>query len=208
MTLTQSTPSIAPTMASAAASTASYRIAKLATCNLCQWAMDFTGNAGRIRQSIDEARTRGARYRLGPELEVPGYGCEDHFNERDTEVHSWESIAALLRDGYSDGIVVDLGTLVTHKGVRYNCRIFVLDKRYVLGSDSSRLVPRTPACLLRSYPASSMSPVFPLQSIRFAHKFPQSSPNTLQKQSTAHQAQARSGERRELPRAAVLFSLD
>jgi len=83
-------------------------------------------------RSIDQARAWGARYRLGPELEVPGYGCEDHFNERDTEVHSWECIAALIRDGYSDGIVVDLGTPVTHKGVRYNCRIFLLNKRVLL----------------------------------------------------------------------------
>lgn len=27
---------------------------------------------------------------LGPELEVPGYGCEDHFCENDTIEHSWE----------------------------------------------------------------------------------------------------------------------
>lgn len=108
------------------------RIARVATCNLCQWALDFDGNSARIRRSIDEARARGARYRLGPELEVPGYGCEDHFNERDTEMHSWECVAALLREGYSDGIVVDLGAPVTHKGVRYNCRIFVLNGKVLL----------------------------------------------------------------------------
>jgi hypothetical protein len=27
---------------------------------------------------------------VGPELEVCGYGCEDHFNELDTVDHSWE----------------------------------------------------------------------------------------------------------------------
>ena len=30
---------------------------------------------------------------MGPELEVPGYGCEDHFNELDTVEHSWEVLA-------------------------------------------------------------------------------------------------------------------
>ena len=30
---------------------------------------------------------------VGPELEVPGYGCEDHFLELDTVEHSWECIA-------------------------------------------------------------------------------------------------------------------
>jgi hypothetical protein len=30
---------------------------------------------------------------VGPELEVCGYGCEDHFNELDTVEHSWEALA-------------------------------------------------------------------------------------------------------------------
>ena len=51
-------------------------IATVATCNLNQWALDFGGNLGRIKQSINEARAAGARLRLGPELEIPGYGCE------------------------------------------------------------------------------------------------------------------------------------
>ena len=29
-------------------------------------------------------------YRTGPELEVTGYSCEDHFYESDTLLHSWE----------------------------------------------------------------------------------------------------------------------
>ena len=41
-----------------------------------QWALDFDGNVERIKQSVEEARRRGARLRLGPELEIPGYGCE------------------------------------------------------------------------------------------------------------------------------------
>ena len=40
----------------------------------------------------------GASYRFGPELEVPGYSCEDHFFEIDTVNHSWEVIADILRD--------------------------------------------------------------------------------------------------------------
>ena len=30
---------------------------------------------------------------VGPELEIPGYGCEDHFLEQDTIEHSWECVA-------------------------------------------------------------------------------------------------------------------
>jgi NAD+ synthase (glutamine-hydrolysing) len=30
---------------------------------------------------------------VGPELEVCGYGCEDHFLELDTVEHAWEVLA-------------------------------------------------------------------------------------------------------------------
>jgi NAD+ synthase (glutamine-hydrolysing) len=63
------------------------RLVNLATCNLDQWAMDFKGNMERIMESIRIAKKMGAKYRLGPELEVSGYGCEDHFLELDTYDH-------------------------------------------------------------------------------------------------------------------------
>ena len=52
------------------------RLATLATCSLNQWALDFDGNLERTRQSIAIAKERGATYRVGPELELTGYGCE------------------------------------------------------------------------------------------------------------------------------------
>jgi len=36
------------------------------------------------------------RCQVGPELEIPGYGCEDHFNEHDTVEHSWVRARAIL----------------------------------------------------------------------------------------------------------------
>jgi NAD+ synthase (glutamine-hydrolysing) len=53
----------------------------LATCALNQWALDFDGNLKRILKSIKLAKEAGACYRLGPELEITGYGCNDHFLE-------------------------------------------------------------------------------------------------------------------------------
>ena len=47
-----------------------------------QWALDFEGNLERIKESIRISKKAGATYRLGPELEIPGYGCEDHFLEQ------------------------------------------------------------------------------------------------------------------------------
>ncbi len=37
----------------------------------------------RIIESIVVAKARGAAVRVGPELEIPGYGCLDHFLEGD-----------------------------------------------------------------------------------------------------------------------------
>ena len=39
------------------------------------------GNMDRIIESIVVAKQRGATVRVGPELEIPGYGCLDHFLE-------------------------------------------------------------------------------------------------------------------------------
>ena len=46
----------------------------------------------------------GATYRVGPELEVSGYGCEDHFFELDTVKHSWQVIADILNFTIFKGI--------------------------------------------------------------------------------------------------------
>ncbi len=67
-----------------------------------------------------------------PELEVPGYGCEDHFQELDTIQHSWEALAELLAGGATRGILCDVGVPVIHRGVRYNCRAYLLDGRVLL----------------------------------------------------------------------------
>jgi predicted amidohydrolase len=42
----------------------------VATCSLNQWALDWEGNLARVKQSILIAKSRGARLRVGPELEV------------------------------------------------------------------------------------------------------------------------------------------
>eukprot|EP01124_Arcella_intermedia_P021625 TRINITY_DN3064_c0_g1_i3.p1 TRINITY_DN3064_c0_g1~~TRINITY_DN3064_c0_g1_i3.p1 ORF type:complete len:865 (-),score=231.12 TRINITY_DN3064_c0_g1_i3:2-2596(-) len=108
------------------------KLVTLATCNLAQWALDFEGNLDRIKQSIIVAKQKGARYRLGPELEVSGYGCEDHFLEGDTFLHSWQCIAELLTSDLTDDILCDIGMPVFHHNVRYNCRVFLLNRKIVM----------------------------------------------------------------------------
>lgn len=103
----------------------------LATCNLNQWALDFDGNLHRTMESIRIAKSRGARYRLGPELELSGYSCEDHFLEMDTFMHSEQSLAAILDSEVTNDILCDIGCPILHNNVRYNCRIFCLNKKIV-----------------------------------------------------------------------------
>lgn len=107
------------------------KLVKVATCNLNQWAMDFKGNLERIKVSIKEAKAEGCRFRTGPELEITGYGCEDHFLEADTYLHAWSCFAELLKDDLTDGILCDIGMPVMHRNVPYNCRVWVLNRKIV-----------------------------------------------------------------------------
>ncbi|KAJ8315536.1 hypothetical protein KUTeg_007686 [Tegillarca granosa] len=105
------------------------RKATLATCTLNQWAMDFEGNLRRILKSIQLAKEAGATFRLGPELEVSGYGCGDHFQESDTYLHSWQVLAEILISPYCQDIICDVGMPVMHKNIAYNCRVLILNKK-------------------------------------------------------------------------------
>ncbi|KAJ4479589.1 hypothetical protein C8J55DRAFT_513759 [Lentinula edodes] len=104
----------------------------LATCSLNQWALDFQGNMERILESIAVAKRRGATLRVGPELEIPGYGCLDHFLEGDTVLHSWEVLAKILASEETSGIVCDLGMPIEHKNTIYNCRVIIQNRKILL----------------------------------------------------------------------------
>ncbi|XP_057583904.1 glutamine-dependent NAD(+) synthetase isoform X6 [Hippopotamus amphibius kiboko] len=104
----------------------------VATCALNQWALDFEGNLQRILKSIEIAKHKGARYRLGPELEICGYGCWDHYYESDTLLHSLQVLAALLESPITQDIICDVGMPVMHRNVRYNCRVIFLNRKILL----------------------------------------------------------------------------
>ncbi|KAI9684096.1 MAG: glutamine-dependent NAD(+) synthetase [Trizodia sp. TS-e1964] len=108
------------------------RLTTIATCQLNQWAMDFEGNAQRIIESIELAKAAGATLRVGPELEITGYGCLDHFLEIDLYTHSWEMIGMIIADDRCQDILLDLGAPVMHKQVRLNCRVLCLNRQILL----------------------------------------------------------------------------
>ncbi|KAK3881782.1 hypothetical protein Pcinc_013812 [Petrolisthes cinctipes] len=104
----------------------------VATCSLNQWAMDFQGNLDRIIDSIQQAKAAGAVYRSGPELEITGYNCGDHYYESDSMTHSWEAVAELLQHPSCTDIMVDVGLPIMHKNVTYNCRLVFLNGKILL----------------------------------------------------------------------------
>ncbi|XP_051885147.1 glutamine-dependent NAD(+) synthetase isoform X2 [Pristis pectinata] len=104
----------------------------LATCALNQWALDFEGNLQRILKSIEIAKSKGARYRIGPELEICGYGCGDHYLESDTVLHSFQMLAELLVSPVTEDIICDVGMPVMHKNSLFNCRVIFLNKKILL----------------------------------------------------------------------------
>ncbi|GMM32918.1 glutamine-dependent NAD(+) synthetase [Saccharomycopsis crataegensis] len=103
----------------------------LATCNLNQWALDFEGNRDRIVESIKIAKSKGARLRVGPELEITGYGCLDHFLENDIFLHSWEMLTTILTNKDCFDILLDIGMPIMHKNVRYNCRVLAYNGKII-----------------------------------------------------------------------------
>ncbi|KAH7681209.1 NAD(+) synthase (glutamine-hydrolyzing) protein [Dioscorea alata] len=108
------------------------RLLKVATCNLNQWAMDFDNNLRNIKESIAKAKEAGAVIRLGPELEITGYGCEDHFLEEDTVTHSWECLKDLLLGDLTDNVLCGIGMPIIHDSVRYNCQVFCMNRRILM----------------------------------------------------------------------------
>ncbi|KAI9828429.1 MAG: glutamine-dependent NAD(+) synthetase [Thelocarpon impressellum] len=108
------------------------RLVTVATCSLNQWALDFEGNAQRIIESIQRAKAAGAGLRVGPELEITGYGCLDHFLEGDTYLHSWEMLARILDHDDCQDILLDIGMPVRHRNTHFNCRIIAYNRRILL----------------------------------------------------------------------------
>ncbi|KAI7864658.1 glutamine-dependent NAD(+) synthetase with GAT domain-containing protein [Spinellus fusiger] len=104
----------------------------VATCSLNQWALDFEGNLKRILESIRIAKEKGAKLRVGPELEITGYGCQDHFLESDTYLHAWEVLAAILQSEEAKDMVLDIGIVILADG-----KIVLIRPKMFLANDGN-----------------------------------------------------------------------
>jgi NAD+ synthase (glutamine-hydrolysing) len=107
-------------------------LAIVASCTLNQWALDFDGNCERVIESIRQAKAAGATLRCGPELEITGYGCLDHFLEADMELHCFDSLAEIISHDDCQDILLDIGMPLRHRNVNYNCRILAHNRKILL----------------------------------------------------------------------------
>ena len=101
-------------------------------CNINQHCLDFKNNLRQIKQSIIISKNQGSRIRVGSELEICGYSCEDHFLENDTELLSWLMLAELLNDNTTDNILSLIGMPVMFQNTLYNCVIYVFNRQILL----------------------------------------------------------------------------
>ncbi|KDP25253.1 hypothetical protein JCGZ_20409 [Jatropha curcas] len=101
--------------------------------------MDFDYNLKNIKESIVKAKQAGAVVRLGPELEVTGYGCEDHFLELDTVTHAWESLKEILVGDWTDGILCSIGMPIIKGSERYNCQVLCMNRKIIMIRPKMRL---------------------------------------------------------------------
>lgn len=103
--------------------------AHIAVASLNQTVGDWTGNRERIARVLQEARQRGARLVVLPEMCIPGYSLGDRLLMRGTLQRSWAMLED-LRDE-TQGMIALLGLPVTYGDVLYNVVAVVADGRIV-----------------------------------------------------------------------------
>lgn len=101
--------------------------AHVAAASLNQTVGDWEGNAGRILAAVDEARGRGARLLLLPEMCIPGYSLGDRLLMRGTLDRSWRVLQEVLP--HTQGLVLLVGLPVRHRDVLYNVVAVCADGR-------------------------------------------------------------------------------
>ncbi|KAA8540782.1 hypothetical protein F0562_024299 [Nyssa sinensis] len=89
-------------------------------------------HAKRRMHEAGGAKEAGAVIRLGPELEITGYGCEDHFLELDTVTHAWECLKDILLGDWTAGILCSFGMPVIKGSERYNCQVLCLNRKIIM----------------------------------------------------------------------------
>uniref|UniRef100_A0A915LD93 Glutamine-dependent NAD(+) synthetase n=1 Tax=Meloidogyne javanica TaxID=6303 RepID=A0A915LD93_MELJA len=104
------------------------RIINLAVCTgfgVC--ALPFS-----VSITCRDAYEKGSKIRLGPELEIPGYNCLDHFHELDTELHSWEILKEIVDESIKmPDLLIITGMPIRYRLGLYNCMVSLANGRLI-----------------------------------------------------------------------------
>jgi NAD+ synthase (glutamine-hydrolysing) len=103
--------------------------AHVAVASLNQTVGDWTGNVRRIRVAADEARARGARLLVLPEMCIPGYSLGDRLMMRGTIDRSWAALRELLPA--SERLILAVGLPIRHRDAVYDAVAVLADGRLV-----------------------------------------------------------------------------
>lgn len=101
------------------------RQAHVGLASLNQTVGDWEGNEARIREVAAEAKERGVRLLLLPEMCIPGYSLGDRLLRIGTAERSWERLIRLA--DASEGIAVAVGLPIIFEGVLYNAMGLLAD---------------------------------------------------------------------------------
>ena len=92
--------------------------AHVSAVSINQTVGDWKGNKSRIVSAIAEAKQRGARLIIFPEMCISGYSLGDRLLMDGTLARSWNMLEELR--SYSDDVVLVLGLPIRHRDVLYN----------------------------------------------------------------------------------------
>lgn len=96
---------------------------------ISQSALAWDANLSNVLISIQEAIDQGCHFRPGIEYELCGNSCGVHMLDTDFELRSWNSIADILKSGLTSKLVVEVGTVLSHKSLLYNCLVVLFQNK-------------------------------------------------------------------------------
>jgi NAD+ synthase (glutamine-hydrolysing) len=97
----------------------------VAVASLNQTVGDWSGNLARCVEVIEEARRRGVRLLLLPEMCMSGYSLGDRLQREGTLLRSWERTVELAPQ--TKGMVVAVGLPLLFEGVIFNAMAVLVD---------------------------------------------------------------------------------
>jgi len=103
---------------------------RIGTATVNQIPLDWSGNIGRLKMAIRQARAEGIEILCLPELSVTGYGCEDLFLSDWLPEKAKTFIPELVAE--TEGLLTTLNLPIRYDGKLYNCAVVVNDRK-ILG---------------------------------------------------------------------------